>query len=118
MSTIARLSGPVGPAGIGGKSVATGLILYSLPASFLGRATSPAPCNGPVQELFLICERTKTPALFPCLDKRSISIIHDTMDKLCSAGFAFSRSGDPRLFDKLGRGRCRIQVRRSSCGFA
>src|SRR5436309_14305041 len=110
MSTIARLSGPMGPAGIGGKSVATGLIL------FLRRATSPAPCNGPVQELFLIRERTKTPALFPCLDKRSISIIHDTMDKLCSAGFAFSRSGDPRLFDKLGRGRCRIQVRRSSCG--
>jgi hypothetical protein len=47
-----------------------------------------------------------------------ITIIHDTMEKLCSAGFAFSRSGDPRLFDKLGRGRCRIQVRRSSCGFA
>src|SRR6266516_5701382 len=90
----------------------------SLPASFPGRATSPAPCNGPVPELFLICERTKTPALFPCLDKRSITIIHDTMEKLCSAGFAFSRSVDPRLFDKLGRGRCRIQMRRSSFGFA
>ena len=37
--------------------------------------------------------------------------------KLCSAEFAFSRSGDPRLFDKRGRGRCRIQMRRS-CGFA
>jgi hypothetical protein len=39
------------------------------------------------------------------------------MEKLCSARFAFSRSGDPRLFDRLDRGGYRIHVR-GSCGFA
>jgi hypothetical protein len=44
-------------------------------------------------------------------------LVDDAMEKLCGARFAFSRSGDLRLFERLDCGRYGIRVH-GRCGFA
>jgi hypothetical protein len=87
-----------------GQAPARGSMQDSLPQSLRHRHDAADPRDR--------CQLTK-----PLPAKPIISIIHDTIEKLCSARFAFSRSGAPCLFDRLGRGRYRIHVRGSS-GFA